>query len=165
MEVVTESSAQIESHLLIARVRVSPVRMLTIPRLGLLGAVLAADLVNHVNPNLDESFQEHKIFYRTDSMNALCWLQNQFRALKTFVLHRVTHIRRENLAMHNGNMSQLAKIRLMQLLKAYLFSRYKTADFGGKVLDSWSRQGPRQSNLMQPPMFMLPRSSSLCRDH
>ncbi len=66
-----------ESRLLIAKARVAPVKVVTIPRLELLGAVLSTSLVACINSNLDHPFQENNTFYWTDSMNVLCWLSNQ----------------------------------------------------------------------------------------
>ncbi len=71
-----------------------PVKVVSVPRLELLGAVLSTNLVACVNANLDHAFQESNTFFWTDSMNILCWLHNQSRDLKTFVANRVAHIQR-----------------------------------------------------------------------
>ncbi len=70
-----------ESRLLIAKARVAPVKVVTVPRLQLLGTVLSTSLVACINANLDHPFQESNTFYWTDSMNVLCWLRNQSRDL------------------------------------------------------------------------------------
>ncbi len=44
-----------------AKLRVAPVHMTTIPHLELLGAVLMIDFVNRLNSNLDNPFQEREI--------------------------------------------------------------------------------------------------------
>ncbi len=85
-----------ESRLLIAKARVAPVKVVTVPRLELLGAVLSTSLVACINSNLDHPFCERNTYYWTDSMNVLCWLRNQSCDLKTFVANHVLHFQRHS---------------------------------------------------------------------
>ncbi len=85
-----------ESRLLIAKARVAPVKVVTVPRLELLGAILSTSLVACINSNLDHPFYESNTYYWTDSMNILCWLRDQSRDLKTFIANRVSHIQRHS---------------------------------------------------------------------
>ncbi len=75
-----------------AKARVAPIEVVSIPRLELLGTVLAIDLVTCLNSNLDQPFKEENTVYWTDSMNILCWLCNQSRDLNTFTANQVAHI-------------------------------------------------------------------------
>ncbi len=93
--IVSKGEARV-SWLLIAKARVAPVKVVTVPHLELLGAVLLTCLVACVNSNLDHPFCENNTYYWTDSMNILCWLHNQSRDLKMFVVNRVSHIQRHS---------------------------------------------------------------------
>ena len=94
--IVSKNDESRVSRLLIAKARVAPVKVVTVPRLELLGAVLSTSLVACINSNLDHPFNENNTYYWTDSMNVLCWLRNQSRDLKTFVANRVSHIQRHS---------------------------------------------------------------------
>ncbi len=68
----SEKDGVLESRLLMAKARAAPIKVVSIPRLELLGAVLATDLVSCLNSNLDQPFKKENIVYWTDSMNVLC---------------------------------------------------------------------------------------------
>ena len=97
----------LESRLLIAKARVAPVKVVSVPRLKLLGAVLSTSLAACINANLDQPFQEGNTFW-TDSMNVLSWLHNQSRDLKAFVANRVAHIQ------HHSEISQWPYVNTTQ---------------------------------------------------
>lgn len=76
--------------LLLAKSRVAPLKLLTIPRLELQGAVLAARLSKTI---IDQScYKFEKVIYFTDSMIVISWLANSARNLKPFVAARIGEI-------------------------------------------------------------------------
>lgn len=85
----------VRCHLIYSRSRVAPVKQLTIPRLELLGAVMAVELWAYVS---DACRLEHiPVHYWTDSMIVLHWLSKESRSLKPFVANRVSAILKSSL--------------------------------------------------------------------
>ena len=78
------------SRLIASKSRVSPLKSVTIPRLELMGAVLACRLAK----SLLEILQVNKATYWTDSTNVLYWIHNQSRTFKPFVANRTAEIQR-----------------------------------------------------------------------
>lgn len=80
----------VSSHLVVSRSRVAPVKKVTIPRLELLGAVMAVELWAYVS---DACHLGHvPVWFWTDSMIVLHWLAKDSRSLKPFVANRVSSI-------------------------------------------------------------------------
>lgn len=73
-----------------AKPRVAPLKVITIPRLELVAAVIGVRLSNFVGRSLNISVKEH-VFW-SDSQNVICWLRNESRRFKPFVANRVGEI-------------------------------------------------------------------------
>ena len=78
------------SRLIGSKCRVSPAKAMTIPRLELIGAVLATRLAK----NLERVLTVESVTFWVDSTNVLYWVRNQSRNFKTFVANRIGEIRR-----------------------------------------------------------------------
>ena len=78
------------SRLIASKCRVSPLKAVTIPCLELMGAVLAARLMQGIMRTLDVN----EVTYWTDSTNVLHWLRNQSRNFKPFVANRIAEVQR-----------------------------------------------------------------------
>ena len=71
--------------------RNAPIKSVSIPRLELQGAPLAARIDSAVRRELDFSFE--KVIFWTDSMTVLNYIRNEIRRFQTYVANRVTEIR------------------------------------------------------------------------
>ncbi|KAG5861076.1 hypothetical protein JTB14_038330 [Gonioctena quinquepunctata] len=92
---VTENG-EITVNLLCAKSKVSPFKVVTIPRLELVAAVLLSQLVKHVSEIFNNKICISKIFAFSDSTTVLQWLNSSF--LKDiFVANRVSQIK-ENIS-------------------------------------------------------------------
>ena len=81
----------VKTSFVMARVRVAPVKTLTIPRLELQAAVLATRMVTTV---LNETrTQVQKVIYWSDSQTALAWIKSEQGRFNTFVNNRTAEIR------------------------------------------------------------------------
>ena len=78
------------SKLILSRSRVAPLKMVTLPRLELLGAVLAVQLVELVRKTL--KLPKECCHCWTDSMVALGWIRDDPSRWKPFVANRVAQI-------------------------------------------------------------------------
>ncbi|XP_071963463.1 uncharacterized protein [Antedon mediterranea] len=79
---------------IIGRARVTPLKLVTIPRLELMAAVLAATLDSTIRRELSYSINE--TVYWSDSMIVLSYIRNENRRYKTFVANRVSKILSES---------------------------------------------------------------------
>ena len=82
-----------KSSLLTAKCKISPLRLVTIPRLELCAALLGTRLLNSVNAALAKTEVNVGDCYAwSDSTIVLCYLSKQPRLLTTFVANRVAEI-------------------------------------------------------------------------
>ena len=80
------------ARLIASKTRVAPLKALTIPRLELMGAVLATRLSKSIMGTINVNGGT----YWTDSTNVLYWIRNHSRIFKPFVANRVAEIQRES---------------------------------------------------------------------
>lgn len=88
LRVVGEHSSQ--ATLLMAKTKVAPVKTLSIPRLELCGALLAAKLAIQLQKSL--KLVNNPIFAYCDSQVALAWIRSHASKWSVFVAHRVSKI-------------------------------------------------------------------------
>ncbi|XP_011868845.1 PREDICTED: uncharacterized protein LOC105562536 [Vollenhovia emeryi] len=81
---------EIVVSLLCSKSRVAPMKMLSLPRLELCGAVLLTDLMNKVINSLNLKVQQR--FYWTDSTIVLAWISSPSRKWQVFVANRISNI-------------------------------------------------------------------------
>ncbi|KFM77752.1 hypothetical protein X975_01402, partial [Stegodyphus mimosarum] len=86
----SDSSGRTLVRLITSKSRVAPLKSLTIPRLELCAAVLLTKLVKKVLTALKLAVTH--VYYWSDSMIVLAWIQREPVDLKTFVQHRVATI-------------------------------------------------------------------------
>ncbi|XP_066927410.1 uncharacterized protein [Clytia hemisphaerica] len=77
--------------LVMSKSRVAPVKQISLPRLELEGALLAANLAEAVVYGMETEFKAR--YFWTDSMLNLQYINNEVRRFKAFVANRVTEIR------------------------------------------------------------------------
>ena len=80
----------IECKLKAAKARVAPLKHLSIPRLEMMGAVIAVRLAETIVKELDTPI--HRIIFWSDSAIVLQWLQKSSNCFHTFVGNRVAEI-------------------------------------------------------------------------
>ncbi len=77
-------------RLLASKARVAPIKALSIPRLELMGAELATEVLALIKSVFEVPAETLHMW--TDSMNVLCWLRSESRTLNAFVANRVSRI-------------------------------------------------------------------------
>ena len=88
LKVTTESDVTVS--LVMGKSRVAPLKMISIPRLELTAATVAAKISQFLLEELD--FFDITVFFWTDSMTVLRYLRNVSTRFKIFVAHRVQQI-------------------------------------------------------------------------
>ncbi|XP_036340597.1 uncharacterized protein LOC118749948 [Rhagoletis pomonella] len=88
LKVVAKSSVHI--HLLMSKTRVAPLKKVTVPRLELCAALLAARLMNKVRDTLNLS--SISTYMWSDSTTTIWWIRSDPGALKEFMSNRVSQI-------------------------------------------------------------------------
>lgn len=88
---VLNARGNVHCSLIAAKARVSPTKILTIPRLELSAALVSAEVSTVLKDELDVSIDDE--FFWTDSQVVLGYLNNEARRFHTFVANRVQKIR------------------------------------------------------------------------
>ncbi|CAI6345421.1 unnamed protein product [Macrosiphum euphorbiae] len=87
-----ESHAAVHCHLVTAKSRVAPLKHVTIPRLELCGALLAAQLIRFTVVTFQDRLHVDKLTAWTDSTTALAWIRSSPHRWATFVANRTSQI-------------------------------------------------------------------------
>ncbi|XP_072400679.1 uncharacterized protein [Diabrotica undecimpunctata] len=85
-----------QSQLLIAKSRVAPLKVLTIPKLELCAAMILTDLVKKVRDSSGINFA--KFTFWTDSAIVIQWINSESHVWKPFVSNRIAHIHKNSKA-------------------------------------------------------------------
>ncbi|XP_074030835.1 uncharacterized protein [Leptinotarsa decemlineata] len=88
------SNGNVNVNLVCAKSKVSPFKLLTIPRLELCAAVLLSNLVKHVIDTYTNRVFISKVYAFSDSTTVIQWLQSN-HLKEMFVANRVQHIREQ----------------------------------------------------------------------
>lgn len=94
---VTYTSGKNEVSLIAAKSRVAPLKVLTLPRLELIAAVLLCRLANKIIKRL--KLKTSCQYFWTDSTIVLSWISSPSTNWNVFVAHRVGEIQ-DSTAMH-----------------------------------------------------------------
>ncbi|PFX25917.1 hypothetical protein AWC38_SpisGene9441 [Stylophora pistillata] len=87
-------NGEISVALVTAKARVTPIKLVSVPRLELRAAVLGVRLAETVSEKLEIPVIQHTLW--TDIMNVIYWIQGHSRRLKSFVANQVAEIQRKS---------------------------------------------------------------------
>jgi hypothetical protein len=87
---VTQREGDIDVQLICSKARVTPLKAETVPRLELMACLLGARLAASVVHGLE--IQESEVFYWTDSMTCLSWINKPSKCYKAYVANRTGEI-------------------------------------------------------------------------
>lgn len=87
-----ETATSVRCHLVTGKTRVAPLKHVTIPRLELCGAVLAAQLLRYTVSTFQDRLHIDKLIAWTDSTTALAWIRSSPHRWTTFVANRTSQI-------------------------------------------------------------------------
>lgn len=82
----------IKTHLVVAKTKVTPINVSTIPRIELSGAVLATKLMVWVKQHLRVMSKNVKTYFWSDATIVLHWIHGNVNRWKPFVANRITFI-------------------------------------------------------------------------
>jgi len=82
--------SEVRVVMVMAKSKVTPIKVMSVPRLELLAAVIGVRLIKKVIRVLPAD--QKQIYYWTDSQDVLHWINNRSKNLKTFVATRVSEI-------------------------------------------------------------------------
>ncbi|XP_028419079.1 uncharacterized protein LOC114544723 [Dendronephthya gigantea] len=124
------ANGKYEARFVAAKLRVAPLKELTIPRLELQAAVLASRLRKSIVEESRLKFE--KIFYFTDSRIVLAWICSQARGYKPFVSARVGEIQ------NNTDPSQWKHVAGEENVEDDVSRGIKVSELNGR-LETWPR--------------------------
>lgn len=87
-----ETATSVRCHLITGKTRVAPLKHVTIPRLELCGAVLAAQLLRYTVTAFQDRIHVDTLTAWTDSTTALAWIRSSPHRWTTFVANRTSQI-------------------------------------------------------------------------
>jgi len=87
-----ETATSVRCHLVTGKTRVAPLKHVTIPRLELYGAVLAAQLLRYTVLTFQDRLHIDQLIAWTDSTTALAWIRSSPHRWTTFVANRISQI-------------------------------------------------------------------------
>jgi hypothetical protein len=89
---VTQQNGDVDTHLVISKTMVAPAKVVSLPRLELLAAVINSRLLKFVAGSLSTSTEIERVVCWTDSEVTLHWIRGLCSQWKTFVANRVVEI-------------------------------------------------------------------------